>query len=224
MTRAFPIALVAVTAGLSTCLRAQICTGSTSFARAPIQLTGAFASNSDGSSYSAGLGAGGRGLFGQAAIGRTQYDDFDASSSDLGVGLGYQFPFNPQHTGEICPLVSWQHGSGPNDVDLFGQLVDLSSTVWVFGFAVGGVVSGARSTQIVPAGSIALAKTKVNASTGGASSSNTDNLGVFELGVGFVFNQTFALHPSFMITFGLDNTTTTLGVNAALSLARRRSN
>jgi hypothetical protein len=223
------VLIAAAAVGLSTPARAQLCIGSTSFAHAPLQLTGAAAFSADGKSYNAGLGFGGRGPFAQGVIGKSHYDEFDGSSSDLGFGVGYQIALDPKGKDamHLCPLVSWQHGNGPKNVDVLGNgslIVDLSSTTWVFGLSIGGVaLSG--PTQIVPSGSIAMAKTSVKASQGEflPSTSSSENFAVFEFGIGFIFNQSFALRPSALITTGIDNTATAYGVSAVLSIVRRRA-
>src|SRR5262245_4786909 len=227
MIRVLSIAVIAAAVGLSTAARAQLCTGSTSFAHAPLQLTGAAAFSADGESYSVGAGFGGKGPFAQGVFGKTHYDEFDGSSSDLGLGVGYQIPLDPRGKDAVhfCPLVSWQQGNGPSNVDLLGDgslIVDISQTTGLFGVGIGAIALQGP-TLIVASGSIAMAKTTVTASHDYLpSGSSSDNFAVFEFGFGLIFNQSFALRPSVLVTSGLDKTTTTVGVSAALSLAKRR--
>lgn len=220
------VAVFGLTVGLSTAVRAQVCTGSTSFAYAPLQLTGAAAYNADGRSFNAGLGFGSRGPFAHAILGKTHYDESGASSTDLGFGAGYQIALGDPDgidVVELCPLVSWAHANGPMNVDVSGigtLIADIKQTMWMLGVGIG---TEARSgaTQIVLAGSAAMAKKSVTISGGASPTERFETVAVLEFGVGFIFNQSFALRPNALVVAGDNNTTATVGLSAVLSIVRR---
>src|SRR5258707_8419 len=160
MTRLLLVSLTGASLAIATPARAQLCTGSASFAHRPRQFSLGTAFTKDAKSFAGGLGVGGSGMFLQFAAGRTSYDAFDASSFDLAVGGGFQFALDPKGTAHLCPLASFTHGSGPNDITVGSQTLDLSQNVVAVGIGIGFVASGSSPTKIIPSTSLAMVSTK----------------------------------------------------------------
>lgn len=225
MTRLLLVSLTGASLAIATPARAQLCTGSASFARAPWQLSAAAAFNKHAKSLGGGLGLGGSGLFVQFTAGRTTYDLFDASSFDLGVGGGYQFALDRKGVLHLCPLASVTHGSGPNDVAVGSQLLNLSQNVVAVGLGIGAVAARSSATKIIPSASFAMVSTKAKASdrSSGQSITSSETLGLLELGVGFLFGEVFSLRPNVAFAFGIDQSSTTYGASMSVNFGRRGS-
>ena len=225
MTR--PLAMTLIGAGLavSTPVSAQLCNGSASFSRTPVQLSAAYAFNDDAKAFGAGLAVGGSGPFLQLTAGKTNYSKLDGSSTDLGGGAGYQFALDEDGVFHLCPLLTIVHSSGPNDITVGSQFVDLSQNVFAWGVAVGAVVTRSSPTKIIPTGSFASVRTKVKTVDQASSQSNTrsETVGVMDLGVGFLFGQVFALRPSVAFAFGLHESSTTFGASMSVNFGHRGS-
>ncbi len=120
MSRPLVLSLIAGLA-VATPVSAQLCNGSASFARTPVQLSAAYVVNDDAKSFGAGFAVGGAGPFLLFTVGKTRYPKLDGSSSDLGAGAGYQFGA-ADDAFHVCPLVSVVRSSGPYDVTVGSQL------------------------------------------------------------------------------------------------------
>lgn len=226
MPRALLAVFVGATVGLSSSAAAQVCNGVASFAQGPVQVFGTVGFSDNAKSFAGGVGFGGTGLFGQATLGTTSYDNIDGSSRLLGFAVGYQVPLGPQRSVYLCPEFSIGFASGPNNVDVFGDgsvVLDLSETDYSFGLAFGGFASQSSGTRIVPTGSLAMVsgKFKTSDDVSGASDSQSDTFGLLGFGVGFLFNQVFALRPSVAVLFGVDDTSTIFGATVSVNFGRR---
>src|ERR1041384_3250761 len=225
MTRLLLVSLTVASLAIATPARAQLCTGSASFAQRPVQLSLGTAFNTDAKSFGGGFGVGGSAMFLQLTAGTTSYDAFDASSFDLGVGAGFQLPLDRDGIGHICPLVSVTHSSGPNDVTVGSQTLDLSQNVVAVGIGIGAVASGSRPTKIIPSASFAVLSTKATSKDkfSAQSTTSSETLGLLEFGVGFLFSEAFSLRPNVAHAFGIDQSSTTFGVSMSVNFGRRSS-
>ena len=226
MPRALLAVLVGATVGLSSSAAAQVCNGVASFAQGAVQLFGSVGFSNNAKSFGGGVGFGGSGLFGQATIGRTSYDNIDGSSRLLGFALGYQVPLDRDRSVYVCPGVSIGFASGPNNVDVLGNgsvVLDLRETDYSFGLAFGGFASQSPGTRIVPTGSLALVSgtLKTTDDVSGASNSQHETFALVGFGVGLLFNQVFALRPSVAVLIGLDDTSTTFGATVSVNFGRK---
>ena len=201
---------------------AQFCTGSAPFTVGSFQAGASAAFNDDSKTFAGGLAFGGPGPFGQVFIGSTTYDELDGSTFSAGGGAGYQFKLDHRNFAHLCPIASVAFGSGPNDVDVFGDgsfVLDLSETDLAIGLSFGVVAANSGDTQIIPNASLSFvsATVKVEDQVSGASDSESESFGRVGLGIGFVVSRIVTLQPGVSIPFGLDGASTSftaaVGIN-----------
>jgi len=204
----------------------QVCSGFASFGQRPFQVFGAAGFNDNAKTFTGGFAFGGSGAFGQLGIGTTSFDEVDGSSFNFNGGAGYQVPLGQKGIVYLCPTASVAFASGPNDIDVFGDgslVLDLNETDLAFGLALGVIASRSGQTQIIPAGSLSFvhATLKAKDQVSGASDSQSESFGMLALGLGFVFNQMFTLHPGVAIPFGVDGASTTFGLSFSANFGQR---
>lgn len=226
MTRRRILGIIGALALSPSLASGQVCSGSASFAQGPFQVFGAAAFNDNAKTFGGGLAFGGSGAFGQLGIGTTSFDDVDGSSFNVSGGAGYQVPLGQKGIVYLCPIASITLGSGPNDIDVFGDgslVLDLRETDFTIGLALGAIASRSGQTQIIPTGSLSFASATLKAKdqVSGASDSQTETFGLVALGLGFVFNQVVTLHPGVTIPFGVEGASTTFGVGVSVNFGQR---
>jgi len=219
MRRTLLLSLVLPLTLLATRAAAQTCVGMPSFSSGQMQIAGggsfADGTNSFGGTFGYGTP---KALYGKAGIGTTSYDGFNGSSFDLSVGGGYQVPLKTNRMAQLCPVANLSIGSGPKNV--LGSGVDMSSRTFSFGAAVGGLVGHSTQMQILPNASFQFANTRATADDGTTSASASESYGLLTLGTGFVFSSRFSVNPSVSIPMGLDGSSTTFGLSAAMNFGR----
>ena len=196
---------------------AQLCGGAPSFAGGPFQLSVEALFNDNAKTFGGGLALGGRGPFGQLTVGTTTYDNFNASSFNVGLGAGYQLRLDKAGTLNVCPVAGLGLVNGPKDIN--GSGLDYSETDLTAGLALGIVAARGKEVMLVPAASVAYASAsgKLTDPLGGSTRASA-SFGVVTLGVGFVFGQRVSLAPSLSIPFAVRNASTTFGVSVAANL------
>ena len=224
MTRLLTFGLVGSGLMLATPASAQICDGSASFRRSPVQLTASGGFNSNGHVLGGGLEFGGSRAFVGVGAGRSTYK-LGGSSNEVEVDGGFQFALNPKHTGEICPLLSWGHSAGPHDFDAFnnGVIYDLDRNSITIGVGIGGVVVLSNHVQFLPSGSLSMlnVKSKLHNQNLGSTRNTTDASSLIQLGFGFLFNDALTARPSIVFVTGVSDQTTTFGLDLTVNLGRR---
>lgn len=225
MTRS-PATLIVVSFALAGPAEAQICDGSASFRRSPVQLTASGAFNSDGHVFGGAIAAGGAGPFAGIGVGKTSYK-LGGASTEVDVEGGYQIALNPKHTSEICPLVSWSHSSGPHDFEAFGNgvLYDLDRTGVALGVGIGGMVPLSTHVAFLPSGSLSMLTVKSTTTNQNLArtTKTSETASVFDLGFAFVFNDALLARPSIVFVQGVDDKTTTFGLDLTVSLGHKGS-
>lgn len=226
MPRALQALVIGAVLALPASVAAQICTGSASFSQGPYQVTGGAAFTDATKSFVGGFAFGGVGPFAQLNIGTTSYDDLDGSTFTYGASAGYQFALGQKGTFHVCPMASIGFGSGPNDIDVFGDgslIADLSETDLSFGLGLGALASQTGQTQIIPNVSLTMvsATAKISDDVSGDSESDSETFGFVGLGLGFVFNRVFTFQPTVAIPFGLEGASTTFGASLSVNFGRR---
>ena len=204
---------------------AQFCTGYAPFSVGSFQLGANAAFNDDATGFGGGLAYGGAGPFGQVAISTISYDEVDGSTFSVGGGGGYQFKLDDRDFAHLCPTASVAFGSGPNDVDVFGDgsfVLDLSETDFAIGLSLGLVVANSGHTQIIPTASLSFvsATVKVEDQVSGASDSETESFGRVGLGIGFVLSRVVTLQPGAIIPFGLDGSSASFYAGVGLNFGK----
>jgi hypothetical protein len=226
MTRLFTVGLLGSGLVLATGVSAQICDGSASFGRAPVQLTARGGFNSDGHVFGGGLAAGGAGTFAGVGVGKTTYE-LGGASTEVNVEGGYQIALTPKHTSEICPLVGWSHSSGPHDFEAFGNgvLYDLDRTGFALGAGIGGMLPLSTHVAFLPSVSLSMltVKSKTTNQNLGRTTNTSETASLFDLGFAFLFNDAFLARPSIVFLQGVDDKTTTFGLDLTVSLGHKGS-
>ena len=219
MRRILALSLALPFALLTTNAAAQTCVGMPSFSSGQMQVSGGGSFADGASSFGGSFGYGTpKALYGKAGVGTTSYDALSGSSFDLSVGGGYQIPLKTNRMAQLCPVANLSIGSGPKNV--LGSGVDMSSRTFSFGAAVGGLVGHSTQMQILPNASFQFANTRATADDGTTSASASETYGLLTLGTGFVFSSRFSVNPSLSFPMGLDGSSTTFGLSAAMNFGR----
>src|SRR5260221_5866206 len=128
----------------------HICAGSTSFTRAPLQVSGSAEVTTHAHSFGVGLALGGPATFFGVGLGTTHFDALHGSSFDVAAGGGYELPLDQGGSVQLCPVVAVWHRSRPNATP-YG---DYSETDLSASFRLGDVAMESRSGCLVPNGGL----------------------------------------------------------------------
>lgn len=216
--RLTPVCLALALAFTAQPLRAQVCAGFAGLRTTPIQFAAGAAFNTDASSFGGSVTAG-KELFGGASIGTTHYDAFNASSVDVGVGGGYEFPIESSQRLFVCPSAGIQASFGPNDI--LGTGVDRDAKGFSFGFDVGGIALRTPRFQLIPTAGLGVVYRHDTFEDATGSTSGSDAYGVFDAGLGFIMSQVFTIRPALLIPFALDESNVTFGLSFAINVGHR---
>jgi len=226
MTRLLAVSVLGIGLVAATRANAQLCDGSASFARSPVQLTASGGFNSDGHVFGGGLGLGGAGPFAGVGVGKTSYK-LGGASTEVEVDGGYQIALNPKHTSELCPLVSWAHSAGPHDFDAFnnGVIYDLDRNAFALGVGIGGVAVLSTHVSFVPSVSLSMVTVKSTTTNQnlGRTTTSSETASAFDLGFAFLFNDAFSIRPSIVFLQGVEDKTTTFGLDMTVSLSHKEA-
>jgi len=141
---------------------------------------------------------------------------------------GYQVALDKKGVLQLCPVATIDHGSGPNNVDYFGDgsvSLDFSETDLSFGVILGALPAMEGSTRIIPSAGLAVvsASGKVKDDVSGQTNSQSDTFELLNLGLGIVFNHTVTVRPGVQIPLGLDGASTTFGAIVSVNFGRALS-
>ena len=215
MRRLGLLAVIAVT--VPSAARAQACLGSVSFASVPVRLGGGAVFGKDYTGYAASLIAGKeKGAFGDVGVARVYFDDFDDTSDDVFVQLGYQRPIGAR--GQLCPIVGASTGTGPEDAGI--ERSRFASA----GLALGLTLRPAPTVKIIPNGALRFeyASSDFDDPLNGRETFS-DNSGVADLGVGLIFfRDRLAIQPTMQIPFAADDTDVSYGLVISIGFGIRR--
>lgn len=201
--RSLLLALGAVSLS-ATGMEAQTCQGTAAYSAGPVRLGGDYASGDGWKVYGLDVGVGAKsGAYAQAGVSRSEYSDFDDSGKSVGFGAGYAIDLNRTHTLQFCPLVTAAFQSGP-DIDYQNSKIETSTRDFGFGGSFGGSVSVTPTLDLVPFAGAAFFTERLSATLDGVSDSQSANLGLLDIGAGFVINKTLTLQPSASIPFGIE--------------------
>jgi hypothetical protein len=221
------LALISVGAflGLTAPAAAQVCSGLASFASGALQVSGTAQFNDQAKTFGGGFAFGGRGAFGQVGVGTTSYDAFDGSTFFFAGSAGYQVALDQKGVFHLCPMASIVHGSGPNNIDYFGDgslILDFSQTDLSFGLGFGVLPAQVGSTRVIPTVSFSVVNATVTGKddVSGQSDSQSETFELLGLGLGIVFNQVITVRPGVSIPMGLDGASTTFGAIVSVNFGR----
>ena len=199
---------------------AQTCQGLASYSAGQMQTTGNVAFGNGMDTFGATIGYGKpAGVFGSLGLGTTNYDGLNGSSFDLGVSGGYQMTAGRAKKVHVCPVANFGLGMGPNDIG--GSGIDMSTTSFGAGFAVGSALPGGPRMQIVPTGGLGLAYLKIKQDNGTTSASGSETYGLLNMGVGMIFSSQFSVRPGISVPLGLDGGETRFGISAGYNFGSR---
>lgn len=198
--------------------RAQACLGSVSFANVPVRLGGGAILGKDYTAYAASLIVGKEdAAFGDIGVSRVYYDDYEDTSDDLFVEVGYQRPVGTR--AQLCPVVGASLGTGPDD-----GAVEVRSRYASAGVALGITFRPATNAKIIPNGSVRYeyATSDVTDPAFGKETF-TDHSGVVDLGLGLIFfRDRLAIQPTVQIPFAADVNDVAYGLVVSIGFAIKR--
>ena len=213
----------------------QTCLGLPSFASGVVQLSGRLLTGNDRTSVGGGLAAGvGNGVFGGVVGGVLTYDDelksstgLDGNTSTIAGILGFERPLGfgtPGRRAKVCPVAGGLMGFGPEN-PATGEDAELLEGF--AGFSVGARFGGSRPAfDLVPTVLGAAIYQKFDPqgdeNAGGLEPDDTETGGLFEIGLGLVFNGRFGILPLVSIPIGFDNTDPTFGLRVAINFGPGR--
>ena len=201
---------------------AQACLGLPSHSSGQMQVAGNAAFTSLYNSFGASFGYGQPGgVFGKASLGRTSYDGFNGSATDVGAQVGYQLTVGRAAQAQVCPTASLSLGMGPKNIDAGGT--DVSGRQGTLGFAIGKVMSSNPRMQIVPNAGLGLAYRKDKLDNGvNPALETSETYGLASVGVGLIFNSSIAVRPSVSIPLGANfSNDPTFGVAVAYNFGTK---
>jgi hypothetical protein len=200
---------------------AQVCSGAVPISSAsPFSAGGSvmFADNTTGLS---GIVQGGNNnVFGGLQIGRVTVDvpGDDQSSTLLGGRAGAQFTYEMDRPIHVCPVFTLSR-AWASDVDDF----DVSTTTFAFGADVGVLVAESGNMQVIPTAGLYFGRAGLKVDFDGEEIvDESETGGLFNVGVGLLFNQRFSVTPLISVPFGFgDETDPTFSITALYSFGRR---
>lgn len=212
-----PIALAIATVMSASAVRAQTCLGFPSYSGGGIHLNAGGQVADSANSYALAVGGGtAQGLFANLGIGQVSYEGIDEKSTLGFLEFGFQIPIAGA---QLCPIAGGGYSVGPDD-DALG--VKVTSRVASAGIALG-VPFGVRAFRVIPNGAVKYEylSTKIDEDVLGTTT-DTQNSGLVDLGLGLVFADRVSVQPTVHIPFGGDDTEPFFGLFASISFGRKR--
>jgi hypothetical protein len=187
---------------------AQTCTGSLSYATAPLQVGALAAFSSDSHTFAAGVGAGRDAYFARVGAQLISSSGVDSGAKGIFAMAGAEYKLDAAQPFFVCPIVTVAHNWGPS----FGAGDDESSTFFGVGGSVGFVAAKSGQTTIVPSAGLNFNHLSQSATfnfLGTATTSSFGNtFGSLQIGAGFIFNDRMSLVPSIVLPFGENGAST----------------
>jgi hypothetical protein len=175
---------------------AQFCVGSPSFRDQPYQVGVAAAFTDGARGVSGEFAAGGEALFAGGGVGVVNFDDFDATATNIFGFGGADLGVDQRERVFVCPLGRIGFGVGPD----IGA-ADVSTFSLQVGGSVGVIASQTNTLMVIPNFGLALHYDRVTVEFGGEDESESDSSGLANIGVGFVFNRNVGITPSIAVPF-----------------------
>lgn len=213
-----PALLVVIALSFPAVAHAQACLGSVSFSTVPVRIGGGAIFGDDFTAYAASLIAGKENAaFGDVGVARIYADDYDDTEDRVFVEFGYQLPAGQR--AQICPVIGASIGTGPDDGGF-----EVRSRFASAGIALGLTFRPAPSVKVIPNGSLRFeyaASDLTDAS--GFKETFSDNSGVGDLGLGFVFfNDRLAIQPTVQFPFAAEDNSVTYGLIVSIGFGVKR--
>jgi hypothetical protein len=192
---------------------AQTCAGGPSFGYAPFQVRGALAFSDSTKQVAGGFGGGNARAFGGVEIGHVSYNNVDASATTVAGFGGAEYQADSSGRVFFCPLGRVSYVSGPN----VGP-VDSHTLVIAGGGQLGVVVASTGGAEFIPTVGMTYDHSRTKASN--AVDAVSQDYGIVTVGLGIVFNRTFAVVPAFDVPVALDGGQTDFSLNFVFNFGR----
>jgi hypothetical protein len=220
--------------------RAQLCTGSPGFDRAPVQLQSSADFRDHATHITAGVALGQRNAaFGSISAGVTTYwiepyryytegeaddivehrIDWRGRSSTIGASVGYQLALGATRRVLLCPIATALREAGPKNYA--GSGVDWSALGGSVGLRFGGEVPIAGSVTFIPWGGASVAYQRWRASSDASSNTPSDGYGVLVSGASLVLARRLALTGIMRVPVGQNESLLTFGIAAVVAIGGR---
>ena len=210
------VAVLSLTPLLVVRAAGQICAGAATFKGAPLQFAGTAESGDHAHAFGAGFAFGSATAFAGVGVGTIHFDDLNASTTSVSAGAGYQLPLDHRGGVQLCPSVAVAHEFGLSSS--FGGQADYSETDVGVGLALGVVAMESDAVRLIPTFGLDLDYAHQSLSNNvGASTTASHGFGVFQLGLGLVYNKTLTFLPRVSVPIGLANSSAAFGLTFAVN-------
>jgi hypothetical protein len=192
---------------------AQICVGRAPLNQGTLQAGGGVAFTDGANAFSGFFGGGTDRGFGGVSIGRTNFSDFDSSSTDIMGFFGGGNYFTPKV--HLCALADVGYSAGPEIL-----FVDTHSVGFGGGISIGVVASETETLAVVPTFGGSVRYHRLTAKFDGESESTSETYGVIEAGLGLILNKRVAITPLISIPVGLDENDLVFSLTVSFNFGR----
>jgi len=201
---------------------AQTCAGAPAITSArPVNMGAHVGFNSDVTNFGASLSAGSDRAFAGVGLSRSMYDIEgldDVSSTNLSVVGGLQFAPASNAKLAFCPVLEFQKEFGLNDIG--GSGIDASSWAFGGGGSLGFIAHDSGKLKVIPTAGVRVYRSNTKFEFDGDSESESDTIGVFNIGIGFLMNDRFSVIPAVQIPFGVEDGKASFGVAGVFSFGK----
>lgn len=180
---------------------AQTCLGLPSFADAPYQASFGVAFTEGAQGFAGGAALGSDDIFAGAALGFTNVDATDSTSTSFAANVGATFVLNERERIEACPVASVIVTGGPDIGD-----VDISAVGLRAGGRLGIIAAELGNTEVVPTFGLDIAYDRISGDLGDIETTIArETYVIVRVGLGFVVNKRIGVLPSLGVPLGFDN-------------------
>jgi hypothetical protein len=177
---------------------AQLCTGAQPFARRPVQLRAAASFDTAFKTVVGGIRIGGRGAFGDLALGSSYIKAWDASSFVVGAIIAYQVALSSKGRIQFCPAASVGLKIGPHNIQDSG--IDYGANEWGLGGVIGVLATHTGQIDLMPTLSFTFVHVTQRLTDNATfTTSKSESAEFIDLGIGLVHRQQLSFKPNLSI-------------------------
>lgn len=203
---------------------AQVCSGAVPISNtSPLQAGGSVVFAKDTTGFSGIVQGGNSNIFGGLQIGRINVDvpGDDLKATAIGGRVGAQFTYEMDRPIHVCPVFTLSRQWASDAFDIEG--LDSSATSVAFGGDVGLLAMESGDMQIVPTAGLYFGRISFREEFDGEELiDESDTGGLFNVGVGLLFNQRFSVTPLITFPFGFGgDSDPSFSITALYSFGRR---
>jgi len=156
--------------------------------------------------------------FGTFHIGKTNYTEFEFTTTVVGLTLGGQIDVGKTKPISICPIAT---GSAEWASDLNSAGLSFSTDIITGGGNVGFILNSSDTREIVPTLGLSVGRIRDTAAIPGTRITVKDTISILTVGVGFIFDKRIAIRPAISKPFGVDGAVTTFSVIGTIAFGHR---